>query len=394
MSETLARPGATVLPGGPQEGMLVEVRGGGELDTTSMNLNVGPAHPATHGVLRLVIDLDGEKILKAQPVIGYMHRGFEKLAEARDYRQILALVNRHDWLSAFANEIGVAVGVETMMELEVPDRAQWIRVMLAEWNRILNHLLLLGSYALELGALTPMFYTVREREDIQNILESATGGRLHYSFNRVGGLKEDLPRGFLAASADMARRMHTCIAQYEDLLLGNEIFRARTKNVGVLPQDVALDYGVTGCTLHATGITEDARISAPYAAYDRVKVRVPVGTNGDSYDRFVCLIERMKASVDIIEQVHDNIPAGPVNVKLPKIVKAPEGAIYVRTEAPLGQCSYYLVSDGQKTPWLLKMRTPSFSNIQAVPYLLEGQLMADMIAILGSVFFVVGDVDR
>ena len=394
MSETLARPGAPVLPGGPQEGMLVEVRSGGELDTTSMNLNVGPAHPATHGVLRLVIDLDGEKIVKAQPVIGYMHRGFEKLAEARDYRQIIALVNRHDWLSAFCNEIGVAVAVETMMELEVPERAQWIRVLMAEWNRILNHLLLLGSYALELGALTPMFYSVREREDIQNILESATGGRLHFTYCRVGGLKEDLPRGFLAASAAMAEKMKTCIAQYEDLLVGNEIFQARTKGVGVLPQDVALDYGVTGCALHATGITEDVRVSEPYCAYDKVDVRVPVGTNGDSFDRFVVLIERMKASVHIIEQVHDNLPSGPVNVKLPKIVKAPEGAIYVRTENPLGQGGYYLVSDGQKTPWRMKMRTPSFSNVQAIPYLLEGQLMADMIAILGSVFFVVGDVDR
>lgn len=393
MSETLARPNAPVIPGGPQEGMLVEFRGA-ELDTTSMNLNVGPAHPATHGVLRLVIDLDGEQIKKAQPVIGYMHRGFEKLAEARDYRQIIALVNRHDWLSAFCNELGVAIAVETMMELEVPERAQWIRVLMAEWNRILNHLLLLGSYALELGALTPMFYTVREREDIQNILEAATGGRLHYTYTRVGGLKEDLPRGFLQASAGMAERMKGAIQQYEDLLMGNEIFIARTKNVGILPQDVALDYGVSGCALHATGINEDVRVSQPYAAYDKVDVHVPTGTNGDSYDRFYCLIERMKASVNIIEQVHDNIPAGPVNVKLPKIVKAPEGAIHVRTENPLGQGGYYLVSDGQKTPWRMKMRTPSFSNVQAIPYLLEGQLMADMIAILGSVFFVVGDVDR
>lgn len=394
MSETLARPGAPVLPGGPQEGMLVEVRDGGEIDTASMNLNVGPAHPATHGVLRLVVDLDGEKILRAQPVIGYMHRGFEKLAEDRDYRQIIALVNRHDWLSAFCNEIGVAVAVERMMELEVPDRAQWIRVMMAEWNRILNHLLLLGSYALELGALTPMFYTVREREDIQNILEAATGGRLHFTYCRVGGLKEDLPRGFLAASADMAERMKTCIAQYEDLLLGNEIFIARTRKVGMLPPEVALDYGVTGCALHATGVADDVRVAEPYCAYDKVEVRVSVGTNGDSYDRFQVLIERMKASVEIIEQVLDNLPAGPVNVKLPKVVKAPEGAIYVRTENPLGQGGYYLVSDGQKTPWRMKMRTPSFSNVQAIPYLLEGQLMADMIAILGSVFFVVGDVDR
>ena len=378
----------------PGEDLVLEMRGDGDFETAEMSLSIGPAHPATHGVLRVVLDMDGERISNATPVIGYMHRGFEKLAEARDYRQIIALVNRHDWLSAFCNELGVAIAVETMMELEVPERAQWIRVLMAEWNRILNHLLLLGSYALELGALTPMFYTVREREDIQNILEAATGGRLHYTYTRVGGLKEDLPRGFLQASAGMAERMKGAIQQYEDLLMGNEIFIARTKNVGILPQDVALDYGVSGCALHATGINEDVRVSQPYAAYDKVDVHVPTGTNGDSYDRFYCLIERMKASVNIIEQVHDNIPAGPVNVKLPKIVKAPEGAIHVRTENPLGQGGYYLVSDGQKTPWRMKMRTPSFSNVQAIPYLLEGQLMADMIAILGSVFFVVGDVDR
>jgi NADH-quinone oxidoreductase subunit D len=374
--------------------MLVEVRGANALDTQDMNLNVGPQHPATHGVLRVVIDLDGEKIVRAQPVIGYMHRGFEKLAEARDYRQILALVNRHDWLSAFNNELGVALAVERMMELEVPERASWIRVLMCEWNRVLNHLMFIGSFGLELGAITPVFFAFREREDIQHLMESATGGRLHFTYARVGGLKEDLPRGFLAASGQMTRTIRQRNDEYRDLLLGNEIFTARTKGVGVLPQDVALDFGVTGPTLHATGVAEDSRVTEPYAAYDKVDVRVPVGTNGDSYDRFVCLLERIDASCDIIDQVLDVIPSGPVNIKLPKMVKAPEGAIYQRTENPLGQCGYYLVSDGNKNPWRLRMRTPSFNNISMMPYLLEGALLSDMIAILGSVFFVVGDVDR
>ena len=395
MTDTLAeREGTGVLPGGPGESLLVEVREGGEIATQDMNLNIGPQHPATHGVLRVVIDLDGEKIVRATPVIGYMHRGFEKLAEARDYRQIIALVNRHDWLSAFNNELGVAIAVERMLEMEVPERAEWIRVLLCEWNRILNHLMFVGSFGLELGAITPVFFAFREREDIQHMLEGATGGRLHFAYNRVGGVKEDLPRGFLQASAKMAAVMKVRTQEYRDLLLGNEIFMARTKGVGALPQDVALEYGVTGPTLHATGIAEDSRVTQPYSKYGELDVPVPVGTNGDSFDRFLMLLERIDASVHLVEQVHDRITAGPCNVKLPKIVKAPEGEIYVRTEAPLGQLGYYLVSDGKKNPWRLKMRTPSFNNIQAIPYLLKGALLSDMIAVLGSVFFVVGDVDR
>jgi NADH-quinone oxidoreductase subunit D len=395
MTETmLPKPGATVLPGPPGESMLVEVRGEGELATQDMSLNIGPQHPATHGVLRVVIDLDGEVIVRATPVIGYMHRGFEKLAEARDYRQIIALVNRHDWLSAFCNELGVAMAVERMMELEIPERAQWIRVLMAEWNRVLNHLMFVGSFGLELGAITPVFFAFREREDIQHLMESATGGRLHFTYNRVGGLKEDLPRGFLAASEQMVRNVRMRNTEYRDLLQGNEIFMARTRGVGRLDPAVALSHGVSGPTLHATGVPEDARVTEPYAKYDAVDVHVPVGTNGDSYDRFMMLVDRIDASLDIIDQVLAQIPPGPVNVKLPKVVKAPEGAIYVRTENPLGQGGYYLVSDGRKNPWRLKMRTPSFNNISMIPHLLQGALLPDMIAILGSVFFVVGDVDR
>jgi len=395
MTDTLAREGTGVLPGGPGEGMLVEVRGGhDDLATQDMNLNIGPQHPATHGVLRVVIDLDGEVIVRATPVIGYMHRGFEKMAEARDYRQIMALVNRHDWLSAFNNEVGVAIAVERMMGLEVPERAEWIRVIMQEWNRILNHLMFVASFGLELGAITPVFYTFREREDIQHLMEAATGGRLHFSYCRVGGLKEDLPRGFLAATGQLTKSMRRRNSEYRDLLLGNEIFIARTRGVGVLPADVALDHGVTGPPLHAVGIAEDARVSEPYGVYDRLNVRVPVGTRGDSLDRFQVLLDRIDASLDLIDQCLGMITAGPVAVKLPKIVKAPEGSTYVRTENPLGQTGYYLVSDGAKNPWRLKMRTPSFNNISMISHLLEGALLSDMIAILGSVFFVVGDVDR
>jgi NADH-quinone oxidoreductase subunit D len=338
--------------------------------------------------------MDGERVKTAEPVIGYMHRGFEKLAEYRDYRQIMALTNRHDWLSGFNNELGVALAVERMLEMEVPERAQWIRMLIAEWGRILNHLMFTGSYALELGAITPMFYAFREREDIQHLLESATGGRLHFTYNQAGGVKVDLPKGFLNRSAELSTIVRARLEDYRDLLLGNEIFLARTKGIGPLPPEVALAYGVTGPTLQATGVAEDPRVTEPYLKYGDIDVTVPVGENGDSWDRFYVLLARIEASLDIIDQVHDHMPAGPVNVKLPKILKAPEGATYVRTENPLGQLGYWLESDGSKTPWRFKMRTASFSNVSVLPYLLEGTLIPDAISVLGSVFFVVGDVDR
>ncbi|MEX0591893.1 MAG: hypothetical protein WD152_00310, partial [Nitriliruptoraceae bacterium] len=341
-----------------------------------------------------VLQMDGERVVDAYPVIGYMHRGFEKLAEHRDYRQIKALVNRHDWLSGFSNELGVALAVEQMLEMEVPERAQWIRMLIAEWNRILNHLMFVGSFAIELGAITPMFYAFREREDIQHLLESATGGRLHFTYNQVGGLKIDLPKGFLRQSMGLSQHVRKRLPDYFDLVLGNEIFQARTKGIGPLPTDVALSYGVTGPALQATGLPEDSRVTEPYLKYGDIDVRVPVGENGDSFDRFSVLLHRIEASLDIIDQIHDHMPAGPVNSKLPKMVKAPEGATYVRTENPLGQLGYWLESDGGRTPWRLKMRTPSFSNVQAIPYLLRGVLVPDAVAVLGSVFFVVGDIDR
>ena len=378
----------------PGEDMVLEIRGDADFETADMSLSIGPAHPATHGVLRVILDMDGERVVDATPVIGYMHRGFEKLAEHRDYRQIMALTNRHDWLSGFNNELGVAIAVESMMEMEVPERAQWIRMILAEWGRILNHLMFVGSYTLELGGITPMFYAFREREDIQYLLESATGGRLHFTYNQPGGIKQDLPKGFLKRSAELVDEVRTRLKDYVDLILGNEIFQGRTKGVGPLPPEVALAYGVTGPTLQAAGVPEDARVTEPYLHYGDIDVHVPVGTNGDSYDRFAVLLGRIESSLDIIAQCHDRIPGGPVNQKLPKIVKAPEGFMYLRTENPLGQLGYFLQSDGSKNPWRLKMRTPSFSNVQVLPYLLKGALMPDVISILGSVFFVVGDVDR
>ncbi|HZD00046.1 MAG TPA: NADH-quinone oxidoreductase subunit D, partial [Actinomycetes bacterium] len=373
-------------------GIIVRDKADRALHTQDMTLNVGPQHPATHGVLRVLVTLDGEMIEDAQPVIGYMHRSFEKLAEHRDYRQIIALVNRHDWVSAVCNELGVALVVEKQMDLEVPERATWIRMLMCEWTRVLNHLMFVGSYPLELGAITPMFYAFREREEIQALMEWITGGRLHLTYCRIGGLKQDLPRGAIQMSRDLVPKIRRRIKEYEDLVLGNEIFMARTKGVGVLPADVACSYGVSGALLQASGVPEDARRTEPYCFYDQVEFDVPVRMGSDCYDRYAILIERMKESLKIIEQIHDRIPPGPVNVRLPKIVRAPQGHAYVRTENPLGQLSYYMVSHHEKTPWRFKMRTPSFNNVSSLPYLLKGTLVPDMIAVMGSMFFIVGDI--
>jgi len=366
----------------------------GDLQTEEMMLNIGPQHPSTHGVLRVVITLDGEVITSAEPVIGYMHRAAEKLAEYRDARQTLVLMNRHDWLSAFNNELGWINAVEKLTGTEVPERAKWIRTMMAEWNRILNHLMFTGSYPLELGAMSPMFYAFIEREAIQDLMESCTGARMHHSYVRVGGLKDDLPAGFVKRSGEVLAMMRARLKDFENLVLGNEILHKRTKNVGVITPEIAVAYGASGPVLHASGIPMDSRKDEPYEKYAEVEFDVPIGTNGDSWDRLWVLIQRMWESCKIIEQCLDNLPAGEYRAaKLPKTTKL-EGEIYLRTENPLGLMGYYAVGDGGENPYRLKMRTASFSNVSLLPAILPGQLVPDLISILGSVFFVVGDVDR
>ena len=375
-------------------GLDIEVIPAGDLATEEMILNIGPQHPSTHGVLRVVLELDGEVITRAEPVIGYMHRAAEKLAEYRDARQVLVLMNRHDWISAFNNELGWTIAVERLAGIEVPERAQWIRTMMAEWNRILSHLMFSGSYPLELGAMTPIFYAFREREMIQDLMESCTGARMHHSYCRVGGLKDDLPAGFVKRSRDVLVHVRGSIREYERLIMGNEIIFARTRDVGVLPLDMAIAYGCSGPVLQASGGAMDPRKDEPYEKYGEVEFDVPVGTRGDCYDRLWVLVERMKQSCNIIEQCLDRLPPGEFRApKLPKKLSL-EGEVYVRTENPLGLMGYYVVGDGKKNPYRLKMRTASFSNVSVIPAMLPGTLVPDLIAILGSIFFVVGDVDR
>ncbi|MEV6965857.1 NADH-quinone oxidoreductase subunit D [Hamadaea sp. NPDC051192] len=366
------------------------------IETEDMVLNIGPQHPSTHGVLRLKLTVDGERVVTAEPIIGYMHRGAEKLFEVRDYRQIIVLANRHDWLSAFSNELGVVLAVERLMGIEVPERAIWLRMALAELNRVLSHLMFLGSYPLELGAISPVFYAFREREVLQVVMEEVSGGRMHYMFNRVGGVKEEVPAGWSRrarqAIDDVRRRM----PDLDNLIRKNEIFMARTVGVGVLSAEQAAAYGASGPVGRASGLDFDLRRDDPYLAYDQLDVPIVTRTAGDCHARFEVLLDQVYVSLDLAEQCLDRLDrtSGPVNVRLPKVVKAPEGHTYAWTENPLGVNGYYLVSHGEKTPWRLKLRTASFANVQALSTLLPGCLIPDLVAILGSMFFVVGDIDK
>ncbi|MFC5187038.1 NADH-quinone oxidoreductase subunit D [Actinomadura harenae] len=371
--------------------------GAKELATEDMILNIGPQHPSTHGVLRLRLTLDGERIVAAEPVVGYMHRGAEKLFEVRDFRQIIVLANRHDWLSAFSSELGVVLAVERMLGMEVPRRAVWARTLLAELNRVLNHLMFLGSYPLEIGAITPIFYAFRERETLQHVMEEISGGRMHYMFNRVGGLKEELPAGWTTRTRTAVADVRARMSDLSDLILGNEIFRARTRGVGTITREQILQYGVSGPIARAAGVDFDLRRDEPYLAYGELPVRVVTRTEGDCLARFECLLDQVHVSLDLADACLDrlaDLPPGPINQRLPKVLKVPEGHTYAWTENPLGLNGYFLVSRGEKTPWRLKLRSASFNNIQVLAELLPGCLIADMIAILGSMFFVVGDIDK
>jgi NADH-quinone oxidoreductase subunit D len=378
-----------------------------ELETEDMTLNIGPQHPSTHGVLRLVARVDGERVYEVKPVIGYMHRGYEKLSEVRTYPQITALLNRIDWVSGYANEIPFIVAAEKLMELEVPDRAQYIRLILTEMARVSSHMVFMASYPLELGAATPLFFALRERERLLDLLESVTGGRFHPNFNRIGGVKpaygsgsttrkliQDLPAGFFVETAQAMVRIREAADQLEDLVAGNEIILARTRGIGVLPAEVAAAFGVSGPNMRASGVKFDIRKVEGYLPYDKFDFEIPTGANGDCWDRWKVRLDEIRQSCRIIEQAVDGIPSGPLQAKVPKVIKVPAGETYVRAENPKGEMGYYLVSDGGGGPYRLKIRSASFSNISILPWALEGVLIPDIIAIMGSLDFVLGDVDR
>ena len=386
---------------------LSEVAVSVELETEDMTLNIGPQHPSTHGVLRLVARIDGERAYDVKPVIGYMHRGYEKLSEVRTYAQITALINRIDWVSGYANEIPFIVAAERLMEVEVPERAQYIRLILTEMARISNHLVFMASYPLELGAATPLFFGLRERERVLDLIESVTGGRFHPNFNRIGGVKpaagagstmkkqiQDLPKGFLEGTRQAMVKVLEVCDELEGLVATNEIILARTKGIGILPPEIAAAYGVSGPNLRGSGVAFDLRKVEDYLPYDKFDFDIPTGENGDCWDRWWVRLEEIRQSARIIGQAVDGIPSGPLQAKVPRIIKVPAGETYVRAENPKGEMGYYLVSDGGLGPYRLKIRSASFSNISFLPWVLEGALVPDIIAVMGSLDFVLGDVDR
>jgi NADH-quinone oxidoreductase subunit D len=366
-----------------------------ELDTGDMILNLGPQHPATHGTLRLVVRLDGERVIAADPVIGYMHRGYEKLTEVRTYPQVTTLINRIDWLSSFANEVPFIHGAELLMGIEAPPRAQYIRTILTELSRIATFVLFLGEMGLQVGALTPAFYGFRDREHVLNLIEAVTGGRFHPNFNRIGGLKDDLPWGWISECRNVMKTVFDACDTFEELLLGNEIFETRTRSIGIIPPDIGATYGVSGSNLRASGVDWDLRRDGkPYLVYDELDWKVWTHPDGDSFSRYWVRLQETRESARMVLQMLDQLPAGGIMAKVPRIIKVPEGEVWVETENPLGQMGYYIVSKGATGPFRVKIRSASFSNVSILPWLLRGVYVPDIITILAGLYFILGDIDR
>jgi len=357
-------------------------------------LNMGPQHPSTHGVLRVKLKLDGEKVIGSECIIGYLHRGVEKIGENRIYAQFAPYVDRTDYVAAVSNGLGYCQAVEMLLGTEAPPRAAWVRTILTELQRIASHLLWLGTHALDIGAITPLFYTFREREEILKIFEKYCGARLTTHAFRIGGLLYETYDGFEEDVKRFCQDLDKKIAEYEDLLTENRIWVERTRNIGVLSAEEAIDLGVTGPVLRASGVKWDIRKAFPYAAYDKFEFEIPTGRNGDTYDRYLVRMEEMRQSRRIILQAIESIPEGPIMARIGKVLKPPPGEVYHSIEAPKGELGYYIVSDGSVQPYRLRIRPPSFINLEAFDKMVRGHLVADVVAIIGTLDIVLGEVDR
>ena len=367
---------------------------GRPLRTSELEINLGPQHPSTHGVLRLKLRLDGETIIHCEPVIGYLHRGVEKLCEHRSYVMIPPLCDRLDYVAAMFHSCGYIETVEKLMGLVVPPRAQFIRTVLMELNRLASHLLWLGTHALDIGAMSVFLYCFREREEILDLFEAFCGARLTYNAFRIGGLLEDLPAGWDRRCRKFLKIFPKRQKEYHDLLTSNRIWLSRTKGIGVISAADAIDYGMCGPSLRGSGVGWDVRKARPYEAYDQIDFDVPVGKNGDTYDRYLCRMEEMLQSLSIIEQCLDKMPEGEIRAKVGKFIKVPAGECYHTIEGPRGEQGFYIVADGTDKPSRVRFRSPSFNNLQALPKMVQGHLVADVITIIGTIDIVLGDVDR
>ncbi|MEW5982137.1 MAG: NADH-quinone oxidoreductase subunit D [Acidobacteriota bacterium] len=364
-------------------------------DTDELVINMGPQHPSTHGVLRLILRLDGEKVVDADVVIGYLHRGIEKLSENRDWTQIVLLTDRMDYVAAVTNNLGYVETVEKLYSLEVPRRAQYIRTILAELQRIASHLVWLGTHAMDIGAVTVFLFCLRERELVLDLFEEYCGARLTYNAMRVGGQPFDLPPGWDQKVLRFCTLQEQKLPEYQQLLTSNRIWLNRTRDVGVIPGCDAVAIGLCGPALRASGVVRDVRKDEPYAAYGEFEFDIPIGTRGDTYDRYLVRLEEFRQSIRIIRQAVAGLPEGPVMGKVPRLLKPPAGETYHAVEAPKGELGFFIVSDGRSvTPYRLRVRPPSFCNLQALPRLVRGHLVADVVAIIGTIDIVLGEVDR
>ena len=363
-------------------------------DAIDLMINMGPQHPSTHGVFRLVIWVDGEKIERSESHIGYLHRGSEKLCEGEQYAQIITLFDRLDYVANFNGELAICMAVEKLMGLEVPDRAEYIRVVLCELNRIASHMMFYGVYGLDAGAMTPVLYGFRERERIQALFESVTGARMMHNYFRIGGVNEDLPEDFQAKMSVLMDQLERGIEECDKLLSQNEMFLARTKGIGAISAEEAIDFGVSGPSLRACGVPEDIRVSEPYSIYDRFDFGIPIGSRGDCWDRYYVRVEEMRQSLNIIKQAMRDMPEGEIAANVRRIARPPKGEVYIRTESPRGDFGVFLVSDGSDKPYRVKARAPSFCNLQALQTMLRDAYIADAVLILGSIDIVLGEVDR
>jgi len=364
------------------------------LDSNELIINMGPQHPAAHGVLRVILRLDGEKVLGTECVIGYLHRGVEKIAENRTYTMFNPYVDRMDYVAAVSNGLGYCQAVEKLMNVEAPTRANYIRVILTELNRIASHQLWLGTHALDIGAMTPLFYTFRDREEILKIFEKYCGARLTTHAFRIGGCLYETYAGFEKEVKNYLKYLAPHIDEYEELLTGNRIWLERTKNVGVISGADCIALGVTGPVLRASGVKWDVRKAQPYANYSEFDFEIPTGENGDTFDRYLVRMAEMRQSLRIIEQAVNGIPEGPIMAKVPKVIKPPVGEIYHSIESPKGELGYFIVSDGSTQPYRVRVRPPSFVNLQALDRMVRGMMVADVVAVIGTIDIVLGEVDR
>ncbi|MDD5435238.1 MAG: NADH dehydrogenase (quinone) subunit D [Nitrospira sp.] len=390
-----------------------------ELMTREVTLNMGPQHPSTHGVMHLILHMQGEKILKTEMDIGFLHRGMEKIAENLLYPQFVPYTDRLDYLSSMTNNLGYVMAVEKLIGIEIPERGKYVRVIASELSRISSHLLAVGAWGLDLGAITLVLYAFREREMVLDLFEMLCGARLTYNYMKIGGVRGDLPEGFKEKCREFVRLFLKRVDEYEGLLTGNRIWLKRNKGIGVVSAEDAVNLGLTGPSLRGSGVNWDIRKDEPYHVYDRFDFKVPVGENGDCFDRYMCRVEEMRQSARIVEQALDQLPNGPVNADIPEFVapsradistkmealihhfklishgfKPPVGEVYVSIEAPKGELGYYVKSDGTEKPFRVKIRAPSFVNLQSVDPMAKGLYFADVVAVISSLDPVFGEVDK